>query len=117
MFEIRAITSNQTRLSNAIENDLLFSAGECVPTSPTSYLNSPEKKSLLRRRQNQNFELHEGTTQGELIDFSSPRMIDNNADPIWTFQKIEIKKFQLLERNYHWQQIEKYNTGETFEKL
>ncbi|OZC11308.1 Cation transporter family protein [Onchocerca flexuosa] len=86
--EIRAITSNQTRLSNAIENDLLFSAGECVPTSPTSYLNSPEKKSLLRRRQNQNFELHEGTTQGELIDFSSPRMIDNNADPIWTFQDV-----------------------------
>ncbi|EFO22622.1 hypothetical protein LOAG_05864 [Loa loa] len=81
--EVRTVTSNQTRLTNVIENGLLFSPVECVTTSSTSCLNSPEKKSLLRHRQKQNFE----EKKHELINFNSSYIM-HNPDPIWTFQDV-----------------------------
>uniref|UniRef100_A0A0R3RNF5 Uncharacterized protein n=1 Tax=Elaeophora elaphi TaxID=1147741 RepID=A0A0R3RNF5_9BILA len=81
--EVRTVTSNQTRLTNVIENGVFCSPIECTATSPTSCLNSPEKKSLLRHRRKQSFE----ERKCEMTDFIPPHIM-HSPEPIWTFQDV-----------------------------
>ncbi|VDK67407.1 unnamed protein product [Litomosoides sigmodontis] len=81
--EVRMMTSNQTRLTNIIENGLSLNPVEYVPTSPTSCLNSPEKKSLLRRRRELDFQ----ERKHDFTDCDQSHMV-HSTEPIWTFQDV-----------------------------
>jgi len=80
---MRKVTLHRTRLSAVVDKDTV----QHQPmTSPTSLTWSPEKKSLLRRRRKQSFELHE-EEQHELFDLCSPpRVTMRSPEPDWKIQ-------------------------------